>query len=131
MIHRGTVMCGWNARPCLWPAVGTAWLPSTTSSMPLEAAMTTRTPQSASTSCRWSHTTHTVASGPGSLRFCFPTVRQVSQSGRGGFMCSGATAGRVWHFPEPLRCTTLTRAHGPEDLICQSALLGPQRACAL
>lgn len=131
MIHHGTVMCGWNARPCLWPGAGTAWPRLTTSSTRLGVAMTTKTPQSASTSCRWSPTTHAVASGLGWHRCCCPTVRPGLQSGQGGSTCLGATAGRVWHFPEPLRCTPLTRTHGPEVQTCQNALQGPQHVCAL
>ncbi len=131
MIHHGTVMCGWNARPCLWPGAGTVWPPSTTSSTPSGAAMTMKTPQSASTSCRWSPMIQAVASGPGWHSCCCPTARRGLQSGQEGYMCLVATAGRAWHSPEPLRCTTLTRAHGPEGQTCQNALQGRQHVCAL
>lgn len=131
MIHHETVMCGWNVSPCLWPGAGTAWPPSTTSSTPLEAVMTTKTPQSALTSCMWSPMTHTVASGLRWHHCCCLTARRGLQSGQGGSMCSGATAGRAWRSPEPRRYTTLTRAYGPEGQTCRNPLQGLQHVCAL
>ena len=131
MIHHGAVMDGWSANPCLWPGAGTAWPPSPTLSTQLAAAMTTKTPQSALTSCRWSPTTQTVASGPGWHHCCCLTVRQGLQSGQGGSMFLEDTAGKVWRSPEPHSFITLTRGHGPEGQTCLNASQGPQHVCAL